>query len=70
MKRILIAGALTCVIASAAFGGEIPSVGLNSEKPDETITSTLPGEIPSVGREADVADLTLDLVQLVVGLVL
>lgn len=70
MKRFLIATTLTCVIATAALGGEIPSVGLTSEKPDETMSSTLPGDIPSDGSEAELSDLTIDLVQLVVGLVL
>ncbi|HKO99035.1 MAG TPA: hypothetical protein VJU86_18680 [Pyrinomonadaceae bacterium] len=70
MKRILLAAALNSALAASVLGGEIPTVGLTSQDPDETISSTSPGEVPTVGYEGEISDLTLDLFQLMLGLVI
>lgn len=52
MKRFLMTVALTSALSSAAFAGEIPSVGVASPAPGkttQTASATSPGDIPTGG---------------------
>jgi hypothetical protein len=72
MKRFLMTAALTCVLSLSVLAGEIPSVGLNSQGPDETTPTTnmtSPGEIPTVNYTRDISDTALSLIQIVVGVI-
>lgn len=62
MKRFLMTVALTCALSSAAFAGEIPSVGVASPAPGkttQTTSTTSPGEIPTSGVADQVSSATL-----------
>ena len=73
MKRILMTAALTCVLSVSALAGEIPSVGLTSQPPEETTltpSSTSPGDVPSVGSDtSEISNAVLNLIQSMFGLV-
>lgn len=68
MKRILLATALTCVIATAALGGEIPSVGLTSQDPNPTADIETP-KLPSTDAD-DAPVLSVGLVQMILDLMI
>jgi hypothetical protein len=72
MKRFLTTIGLTCVFAASAVGGEIPSVPLAPPPPEDEaqITSTTsPGEVPSVGYTSEISDATLNLIQIMLGVI-
>ena len=65
MKRFLIAIALACALSSAAFGGNIPTLGAPAP-PTCTdcpaMSEPSPGDIPSVGLAEIASEGLLDLV--------
>lgn len=51
MKRLLMAMALTCVLACSISAGDIPSDGAPSANSDPATRATNePGDVPSVGK--------------------
>ena len=64
MKRFLIAIALACALSSAAFGGNIPTLGTPTPCVDCPTMSgePSPGDIPSVGLAEIASEGLLDLV--------
>ena len=73
MKRFVMTIVLTFSLAGVALAGDVPSVGITATEPDGTPTTTAtapaPGEIPSVGYTDQMSDATLNLIQMMVGLV-
>ena len=72
MRRFLIVAVLTFTLASSALAGEIPSGGIVPPPPPppdgmQASTTTIPGEIPSGGWTYQIADTTVDLVQMLLG---
>ena len=61
MKRLMTALALSCVLSTTAFAGDIPSVGITAPAPQPT---TMAGEIPTSG----LANSALSLIQTLLGL--
>lgn len=71
MKRILMAIAFTCALSVVASAGEVPSVGLTEEQGDKTNTlsnAPMPGDIPSDGYTEGLRPSTINLAQLIIGL--
>lgn len=59
MKRLVMTLALTCVLASSALAGDIPTDGSASPLPGQTTQtkpSTSPGDIPSVPGDTPCGD--------------
>lgn len=72
MKRFVIAIALCGVLSSSAFAGQIPSVPVAPPPPEDEVqiaSTTAPETIPTVGYTDQVPDVTLNLIQIMVGLV-
>ena len=72
MKRFVIALALTCVLASSSFAGDVPSVGITPPPPPppngmQASTMADSGEVPTVGLTYQITDTTLDLIQMLLG---
>ncbi len=72
MNRFVIAIALCCVLSSPALAGLIPSVPVVTPPPEDgpqITSSSAPGNIPTVGYTDQMPDATLNLIQIMVGLV-
>ncbi|HYJ85354.1 MAG TPA: hypothetical protein VEW46_04810 [Pyrinomonadaceae bacterium] len=72
MKRLVISIALCCALSSPALAGLIPSVPVAPPPPEDgaqITSSTAPGNIPTVGYTDQLPDATLNLIQIMVGLV-
>ncbi|MEK6283411.1 MAG: hypothetical protein AABN95_23915 [Acidobacteriota bacterium] len=71
MKRFLMTIGLTCVLTASAIGGEIPSVPVAPPPPEDvTQTTTLsPGEISTSGLVEHLPDTSLNLLQMMLGLI-
>ena len=71
MKRFVIALALTCVLASSSFAGDVPTIGYTPPPPPpdgmQASTTTVPGEIPSGDWTYEITDTTVDLIQMLLG---
>ena len=72
MKRLLLSLSLTLCIAASVVAGEVPTVGYTPPPPPppdgmQASTTTIPGEIPSGGWTYQIADTTVDLVQMLLG---
>ena len=72
MRRFLIVGVLTFTLASSALAGEIPSGGITPPPPPppdgmQASTTTVPGELSSGGLTYQIADTTVDLIQMLLG---
>jgi hypothetical protein len=77
MKRFLIIAALTFVVSVTVFAGNIPTVGITSPSPEVPQSGPLPGEIPSVpgeiptvGDSVVISYASLNLIQVMAGLIL
>ena len=72
MKKIASAVVLTLVLSLSIFAGEIPTSGYTPPPPPppdgmQASTTTVPGEIPTVGLTYQIADTTVDLIQMLLG---
>lgn len=72
MKHGIAAFALLCVLSITALAGDIPSVGIAPPPPPpsdgmQASTSTVLGEIPSGDLTYQIADASLDLIQMLLG---
>ena len=72
MRRVMIAFSLVCILSMSTSAGEIPSVGITPPPPPppdgmQATSTTTPGEIPSVGLTYQIADTTVDLIQMLLG---
>lgn len=65
MKRFVTAIALSACLSFTAMGGDIPSVGLQTEDQDPPATATAPGEIPMVTGGESTTDAFLGMLQTV-----
>ena len=78
MKRFLMIAAMTFVVSVPVFAGNIPTVGITAPpSPEVPQNGTIPGEIPSVpgeiptvGDSVVISDASLNLIQVMVGLIL
>ena len=73
MKRLLLSLSLTVCIATSVLAGEVPTVGYTPPPPPpppdgmQASTTMALGEIPSGGWTYQIADTTVDLVQMLLG---
>jgi len=69
MKRFLIALTLVWVFSIPTLAGNIPTDGIAAPTPTpgEITTVGLTGDVPSVGSTYEIADTTLDLIQMLLG---
>jgi hypothetical protein len=70
MKRFAMAITMSCVLSVSTLAGEVPSVGITAQPPDETTPTTsapAPGEVPTVGLSQQMSEAAFDLFQLVLG---
>lgn len=72
MKRLLMITVLACVIPVSTLAGDIPSDGFTATPDESTLMTgtTPPREIPTVGYTAETSNTTLDLIDLIVGLMI
>ena len=73
MKHGLATFALLCVLSIPALAGDIPSVGITPPPPPpppdgmQASTTMALGDIPSGGLTYQIADTTVDLIQMLLG---
>ena len=72
MKHGIAVFALMCVFSITVVGGDIPTVGVTPPPPPppdgmQASTTTAPGEIPTSGLTYEIADTTVDLIQMLLG---
>ena len=73
MKRLLLSLSLTVCIATSALAGEVPTVGYTPPPPPpppdgmQASTTMALGEIPTSGLTYQIADTTVDLIQMLLG---
>jgi hypothetical protein len=53
MKRFAMALALTCVLSTSIFAGDMPTTGAVGQQPPPTTSSTMPGETHSPPGETN-----------------
>lgn len=69
MKKLMMVLVLSLSLSSSVMAGEIPTGGITPPPPDgmQASTTTVPGEIPSGGLTYQIADTTVDLIQMLLG---
>lgn len=71
MKRFLSVLTLVYVVSIPALAGNIPTDGITAPTPDTTTgdvpTVGLTGDVPSIGSTYEIADTTVDLIQMLLG---
>lgn len=72
MKRLLLSLSLTLCIATSVVAGEVPTVGYTPPPPPppdgmQASTTTVSGELSSGGLTYQIADTTVDLIQMLLG---
>ncbi|HKO42787.1 MAG TPA: hypothetical protein VJU84_05830 [Pyrinomonadaceae bacterium] len=69
MKRFLSVLTLVCVTSIPALAGNIPTDGISAPgtEPGEVPTVGITGDIPTGGLTYQIADTTVDLIQMLLG---